>query len=280
MRKKKACLPDISWICLRNLILLLLLLLNIFPLVWVFLSSFKSNREILSYALSMPQQFGWKNYLRVLEEPGMIRAYWNSIVITVISIILNVFVCFLAAYAINRFDFKFLKVIFMGISFGLLISVNSSVLPIKLIMDRMGLANSIYGLGILYAATQIPMSVIILNGHLSGISRTIDEAARIDGANHARVAFSIIAPIARPGVVTVIILQAVSSWNEFLFALTLISDQKYKTIQLIMRNFLGVFQSNYGALFASVVLAIVPMIIVFVLFQNRVIEAFTAGSVK
>ncbi len=243
------------------------------------MSSFKTNREILSFALSIPENPSFINYLSVLQEPGMIQAFINSTVATVVSVVLNVILCYLGAYAI-RFHFHFLKVTLMLLSFGLLIPINSALLPIKMTMDGLHLSNSVIGLGILYAAVQIPMSVMILSTHVSGIDKAIDEAARIDGASNLRVAVSIIGPIAKPGIVTIVILQAVYSWNEFLFALTLISDQSKKTIQIIIRNFLGMYQSDYGALFAGVVMAIIPMVLVFVIFQNKVIEAFTAGSVK
>ena len=168
----------------------------------------------------------------------------------------------------------------MLLSFGLLIPINSALLPIKMTMDGLHLSNSVIGLGILYAAVQIPMSVMILSPHGSGIDKAIDEAARIDGASNLRVKAPVVLPIEQKGTRTIVILQAVYSWNEFLFALTLISDQSKKTIQIIIRTFLGMYQSDYGALFAGVVMAIIPMVLVFVIFQNKVIEAFTAGSVK
>lgn len=278
--KRKLTKGNIGWLCTRNLILLFFLILNIFPLIWVVVSSFKTNREILSYALSIPENPSIVNYLSVIQEPGMIQAFVNSAAATAISVVLNVMICYLAAYAISRFHFKFLKVTLLLLSFGMLIPINSALLPIKMTMDTLHLSNSVVGLGILYAAVQIPMSVMILQTHVSGIDKAIDEAARIDGASNLRVAVSIIGPIAKPGIVTIVILQAVFSWNEFLFALTLISDQSKKTIQIIIRNFLGMYQSDYGALFAGVVMAIIPMVVVFVIFQNKVIEAFTAGSVK
>ncbi len=260
-KKKKITLGHIGWLCSRNLILLFFLILNIFPLIWVVMSSFKTNREILSFALSIPENPSFINYLSVLQEPGMIQAFINSTVATVVSVVLNVILCYLGAYAISRFHFRFLKVTLMLLSFGLLIPINSALLPIKMTMDGLHLSNSVIGLGILYAAVQIPMSVMILSTHVSGIDKAIDEAARIDGASNLRVAVSIIGPIAKPGIVTIVILQAVYSWNEFLFALTLISDQSKKTIQIIIRNFLGMYQSDYGALFAGVVMAIIPMVL-------------------
>lgn len=265
---------------LRDLFLLFFLVVNLFPLVWVLISSFKTNREILDFALKLPSSFSFQNYARVFEEPGMIRSFLNSALATVCSVLFNAAACYLASYAISRYEFGFLKVLLALLSFGLLIPINSALLPIKLIMDRLHLSNSIWGLSVLYAAFQIPISVMVLQSHIKGIPRSIDEAASIDGASPLNIALRIIAPIAKPGLVTIVILQAVSSWNEFLFAMTLISDQHKKTVQLISRNFLGLFQTNYGALFASVVLAVIPMIAVFLIFQNKVIEAFTAGSVK
>ena len=256
------------------------MVVNLFPLVWVVTSSFKTNREILDYALSLPSTFSFKNYLRVFEEPNMLLSFLNSGITVVLSVALNTAVCYMAAYTINRYRFRWLTVLLTVVSFGLLIPINSALLPIKLVMDGLGLTNSVAGLSVLYAAIQIPISVMILQSHIAGIPREIDEAAAIDGASPWTISVRIVAPIAQPALVTIVILQAVYSWNDFLYAMTLISDQSRKTVQVITRNFLGLFQTNYGALFASVVLAIIPMVVLFVLFQNRVIEAFTSGSIK
>lgn len=156
-KKKKITLGHIGWLCSRNLILLFFLILNIFPLIWVVMSSFKTNREILSFALSIPENPSFINYLSVLQEPGMIQAFINSTVATVVSVVLNVILCYLGAYAISRFHFRFLKVTLMLLSFGLLIPINSALLPIKMTMDGLHLSNSVIGLGILYAAVQLSL---------------------------------------------------------------------------------------------------------------------------
>lgn len=263
-----------------GLILMFFLVVNIFPLIWVLMSSFKTNREILNHALSFPESFSFSNYIRVAHEPGIFLAFLNSGIATAISIVINVSVCYLAAYCISRFNFRFLKIVAMLLAFGLLVPINSALLPIKFICDALHMSNSVPGLGVLYAALQIPMSILILEGHISQIPRALDEAASVDGAGFFRTAVLVIAPVAKPGIITVLILQAVFSWNEFQFALTLISDQSKKTIQILTRNFIGLYQANYGALFAAVVLAMIPMVVVFLIFQNRVIEAFTSGSLK
>lgn len=278
--KGKLTLADCTFTFLRDAVLAFFLILNLFPLFWVLMSSFKTNKEILDFALALPKNPSFKNYIRVFEEPDMIRSFVNSGIATVISVSLNLAVSYMTAYTISRYKFRFLRWFMLLLSFGLLVPINSALLPIKSVMDTLHLSNSVVGLGILYAAMGIPTSTLILEGHLSGIPKVIDEAAWIDGASPFKTATAVVAPIAKTGMVSVLILQAVFSWNEFLFAMTLISDQSKKTMQIISRNFLGVFQSNYGALFASVVLAIIPMVIVFVAFQDKVIDAFTNGAVK
>ena len=273
-------MKKIAGLTVRNIILAIFLILNTFALLWIVMSSFKTNREILSFAFSLPAEFSIRNYIRVFQEPDLIRSFYNSMLVTGLSITINALVCFICAYALSRYKFKFNKILTPVIAFGLLVPINSALMPMKIVMDNLGLTNSILGLSILYAAIGIPISTLVLRSHLNGIPNTIDEAAAIDGAGPTRIAFSIILPIAKPGLVTIMILQAVYSWNEFLFALTMISDQSNKTLQLIIRNFLGLFQANYGALFASVVLATAPIIILFVIFQKKVVEAFTSGAVK
>jgi len=265
---------------IRNFILLFFLVVNLFPLIWVLISSFKTNREILDYALSLPSSFNFNNYVTAFKGSGLLRALFNSLFVTTFSIILNAFVAFIAAYSISRYKFRFLGYFMVLLAFGLLVPVNSALLPIKIVMDKLSLTNSLIGLAILYTGIGIPMSVLILRSQIIGIPKDIDESADMDGAGPWRIALSIVGPVARPGIITVMILQAVYCWNEFLFSMILISDQERKTMQVVMKNFLGLFQSDYGALFASVVIAIIPVIIFFVIFQNQVVTAFSTGSVK
>jgi raffinose/stachyose/melibiose transport system permease protein len=251
-----------------------------FPLIWTLFSSVKSSQEILMSALSLPKRLHLENYSYALKVTGMGQAYLNSIIVTTISILFNAYVSLLAAYTIARFRFRgsaFLMVLF---SIGILIPINSALLPVKMIMDYLQLSNSLIGLSILYTAIGIPISVLILRSYLLSIPVQVDEAARIDGASLWRTVWEIIMPIARPGIVTVMILQAIYCWNEFLYAIVLIASPANRTLQIAIRFFLGQFFFDYGALFAAMTLAIIPTVILFIIFQNSVVSSLSMGAVK
>lgn len=251
-----------------------------FPLVWTFLSSLKTNQTILTSALALPERLHWENYINALKVTGMARAYLNSVIVTTVSVVMNAYVALLAAYVLARFRFRTGQLLLLLFSFGILIPINSALLPIKIIMDSLRLSNSLAGLAVLYSAIGVPISVLILRSHIMGIPADIDESARIDGATSWVIVRKIIAPIARPGLITVMILQAIYCWNEFLFAMVLVSSEANRTLQIAIRFFVGRFFFDYGGLFAAMVLAILPMVLIFVLFQNSVVSALSTGAVK
>ena len=194
---------------LRWSILLFFAVMTAFPLIWTLFSSVKSSQEILTSALSLPKKLHWENYVYALKVTGIVQSYLNSIIVTTISILLNAYVSLLAAYVIARFRFRGSAFLMTLFSIGILIPINSALLPIKIIMDNLRLSNSLIGLAILYTAIGIPISVLILRSFILGIPVQVDEAARIDGASLWRTVWKIIIPMARPGIVTIMILQAI-----------------------------------------------------------------------
>ncbi|MGE5598959.1 MAG: carbohydrate ABC transporter permease [Bacteroidota bacterium] len=264
----------------RACILTFFVIVTAFPLVWTILSSFKTSQEILSSSLSLPAKLHWENYLHALQVTGITRAFINSAGMTAFSIILNACVALLAAFVMARFAFRGRQLLMFLLTMGVLIPINSALLPIKLVMDRLHLSNSLVGLAVLYTGIGLPISVLILRSYILGIPPEIDEAARVDGASFWQIVWKIVAPVARPGIVTVMILQAIYAWNEFLFAMVLISSETNRTLQIAIRFFLGQFFFDYGGLFAAMVLAILPTVILFVIFQNSVVSSLSAGAVK
>ena len=250
------------------------------PFLWTIFSSFKTSQGIFTSALALPDRLHWENYAHALTITNMPTAYLNSIIVTVFSVVLNASAALLAAYALARFHFRGRQLILFLLYLGVLVPINSAVLPIKVIMDRLHLTGSLPGLIILYAAIGIPISVLLLRAHIQGIPNEIDESARVDGASFWGVLGKIIGPIARPGLVTIAILQMIYSWNEFLFAIILINAESKRTLQIAIRFFLGRFSFDYGGLFAAMVLAIAPTVIIFIIFQNTVVSALSAGAVK
>ncbi len=264
----------------RACVLTFFVIVTAFPLVWTILSSFKTSQEILSSSLTLPTRLHWENYAHALQVTGITRAFINSSGVTALAIILNACVALLAAFVMARFQFRGRQSLMFLLTMGVLIPINSALLPIKLVMDRLHMSNTLIGLAVLYTGIGIPISVLILRSYILGIPPEIDEAARMDGAGFWQIVWRIIAPIARPGIVTVMTIQAIYTWNEFLFAVVLISSEANRTLQIAIRFFLGRFFFDYGGLFAAMVLAILPTVILFVLCQKSVVSSLSAGAVK
>jgi len=254
--------------------------ITFFPLLWIVISSFKTNSSILSSAISWPDSLHWENYSNALEVTGLPRAFINSLLVSAGSMVLVLLLAFPAAYSASRFRNKFVKVSYDVISLGILVPMVATLLPIKIIMIKLHLTDSLVGLTILYAAIGLPFIVVVLRSFLLSIPIELDESAIMDGAGRYRIVFSIILPVSQNGIFTVLIWQFINSWNEFIFALLLISEESKRTVQIAIQSFVGRFFFDYGGLFASMVLIIIPPIIVFVIFQEKVIAGLTSGAVK
>jgi len=261
-------------------ILVFFVVIGFSPVLWVLISSFKTNQTILDSALSLPTALHWENYISAIQVTGLPRHFFNSIVVSTSAVILNVIIALLAAYVLARFEFMLNIPLTIMFYLGFLIPINSAVVPIKFIMLKLGLNNSLIGLIILYVALGLPVSILILKNFLSSIPVQLEEAARIDGAGYWEIFFKIIFPLSRSGLATVMILQFLFCWNEFLFATLLINTETKRTLQMAINFFIGKFSFDYGGLFAAMTVSIVPSIIVFIFFQEKVISGLTAGAIK
>jgi len=261
-------------------ILLFFTVVCLFPALWILISSFKTNQTILASALSLPTSLHWENYVSAMQVTGLPRAFLNSIIVSILAVVLNAIIALLAAYALARFRFRLNTALTIMFYLGILVPINSAVVPIKFIMLNLMLDNSLIGLIVLYAALGLPVSILILKSFLLSIPVQLEEAARIDGAGYWKIFFTVIFPLSQSGLITVMILQFIFCWNEFLFATLLISTETKRTLQIAIKFFIGKFFFDYGGLFAAMVISITPAIIVFMLFQKKVISGLTAGAIK
>jgi raffinose/stachyose/melibiose transport system permease protein len=265
---------------IQYLIIAVFLVVAVFPLVWVALSAFRTNSEILSTAIALPKTINFNNFQKAFEGGHLFIAFKNSLIVTFFSIVLNAFLAFFVAYALNRFDFKLNSLITVFITLGILIPINAAMMPISVIMNRLHLNNSLVGLILLYTAFGLPISSLILKSFINSIPVELDKAAMVDGATHYQILAKVIFPLCPAGFSIVAIQQFILSWNEFLFAMILISSEGNRTLQLAISYFVGKYFSNYGAMFAAILFAIIPAIVVFALLQEKVIKGLTAGALK
>jgi raffinose/stachyose/melibiose transport system permease protein len=265
---------------LSAIFMLVIVLVSIGPFIWVLLASVKTNREILTFSLKFTNGFYWRNYLNAFRIAPIARYFKNSIFITASGVLLNLVTMSMAAYVLARFNFRGRNLIRNTFATGLLIPGAALLLPLYISISRVGLYNTTWGLIIVYTAFGIPTSLFIISSYYLTIPKEMEESAYIDGAGFFKTFLIIILPLARPAFATAGILQFLFSWNEFQFGLTLTTSHDARTLPVALYYFKSAFASDYGAMFAAVVLVSLPSIIVYSLLQEQVVSGLAAGSVK
>lgn len=265
---------------LKYLFVLTILVLSVGPFIWVFLSSFKSNAEILNYSLGWPKSLGISNYINAFKIAPLTRFYLNSVIVGIFGTLLNLIILGMSAYVIARFEFKGKKILVGIFSLSLLIPGAAMLQPLYLTVNALGLYDKLIGLIIVYAGFGLPASLYIISSYFQTIPKEMEESASLDGASFIRTFVSIILPIAKPGFGTAAVLQFLLCWNEFQFAITLTTGNKSRTLPLALYYFKSQFASDYGVMFAATVIVIIPSIIVYILLQKQVVSGLAAGAVK
>ena len=254
---------------------------TLLPLVWLVISSLKTNYEFLAKsAFSLPEVWQFKNYVNALTVAGLGRMMINSVVIAIAATLLNAIVASMAGYCVSRFRFRGRDKLFLLFTIGILIPLNALMVPYFLIINKLGLYNTYAGIVLLYTAIGIPMSMVIIRGLMDSIPFEIEEAAYIDGCGFFGRFFHVILPLSRTGIVTAATFEFLTCWNEFVFANLLISSDKLRTIQVGIRYFTNQFSTDYVSMYAAIVISIVPSIIGYVIFQEQIISGMTSGAVK
>jgi len=252
----------------------------VFPFLWLVLASMKTNAELLNNPFALPEVFQFKNYSNAIQEAGLGRLIINSLVISTSATFLNILFSSMCAFAIARHTFWGNNVLFLMITAGILVPLNALIIPYFAIINFLNLYDTRIGLIIVYCAVGLPVSTFILTEFFKSIPKEIEEASYLDGCNFAARYFKIMLPLALPGLATAGTFQFILCWNEFIYAMLLTSSTDIRTIQFGISYFTNQFFSDYVGMFAAVVISIIPSITVFILFQEKVINGLTAGSVK
>ncbi len=255
-------------------------LVALFPIIWVIMSSFKTNAEILSNGIGLPSSLSPDGYISALTISPILKYFGNSVIITVITTVLNVLFLAMAAYVFARARFRGKNLLYFILSLSLVVPTTALLQPVYSVVNTMGLYDTKMGLILVYTAINMPMSLLILRGTFQSIPRALEEAAYLDGAGFLRTFFQIVMPCAKGGLTSAAVLTFLNSWNEFTFALMLTNGQDARTLPLSLSYFTAQFSFNYTAMFAAVTIAVIPSIIVFAVFQEQVVSSLTAGSVK
>lgn len=250
------------------------------PSAVVVFGSFKSDGEVFDKPLSLPSSWALTNYNRLLEETEVVSAFRNSVIVTLSSVLITLFLASLAAYGISRMFKVTGTVLFALFGLGLAIPAQVNIVPIYVLWDQLGLANTLHGLVIVNVVSTLPISVFILTSFFRELPKELFEVASIDGANHFRTLRSIALPLARPALGATSIFLFVINWNDLLYPLLLITRSDLKTLPLTLFAFRGEYFTSFSMIFTGLMVASLPMIIMYLLMQKSFIAGLTSGAVK
>lgn len=266
-----------------NVLAFIVTLIVLLPFLWMILLSFKTNNEILNNPFSLTEMFHFENYMRALSTLDMGLLYKNTFIIAAITIVIEIVITFMSSYALARMVFRSKKLknsIYGLLLVGLAIPAFILLFPVYRLTIFFGLMNTYASLIIPYIATSVSFNTLLFTGFLRGFPREVEEAAVIDGSSLFTLCRSIVIPIIMPVIATIFIFNMLYIWNEFPFAVTLISDESMMTISLGISQFKGRFNIDYGGIISASTLLIIPQLVFFAIFQRFIIEGMTAGAVK
>lgn len=270
---------------LNNLLRLLMVvssLVVVLPILWAIITSFKTNTEFLESPWTLPASLQWSNYANAFSKANMGDYFLNSIFVTVLSMAVLFILVIPASYALSRYRFTGSKVINLGIMAGLFVSANYIVVPLFLLLKDLGGLDSLIVLSIVYAATNLPFNIYLLSGFMKGIAPDYEDAARIDGCGYCATLFRIMVPMCKPGIVTIAMFGFMSFWNEYMLAMTLISSPEKRTLSVGLQNLMQVqkYATDWGAMFAGLVIVMLPTMIFYVLVQKKLTAGISLGGLK
>ncbi|MGX7447348.1 MULTISPECIES: carbohydrate ABC transporter permease [Dolosigranulum] len=265
----------------------------IIPVGWVFMASIKQASEFYGSPWVMPETVYIQNFIDAFVDANMGQYFMNSVIVTAIAMAILLVVALPAAYVLARFDFKGVGFIKTFIRAGLFVNISFIVVPIFLMLlgwdsavrDLMGgsfFVNNRFMLALIYAATALPFTIFLLSSYFETLPSDFEEAAYIDGAGYFKTMVTVMIPMAKPSIITVILFQFLAFWNEYILALTLLPNNQYKTLPVGLINLMAAERAaaNYGRLYAGMVIVMLPTLILYILVQKRLTQGMTAGGVK
>ena len=277
-----------------SIVLITLAVVILVPVAWVFMASIKENAEFYANPWNLPKGFYFQNFIEAWQTAKMGEYMLNSVIVTALALGLMLVVALPAAYCLARFKFfgqKFMSTAFMA---GLFINVNYIVVPIFLML-RDGdmwlkktfgspfLLNNLFVLAVVYAATALPFTIYLLSSYFATLAHDYEEAAYIDGAGYFRTMIQVIFPMAKPSIITVILFNFLSFWNEYIISMTLMTSlDGSKTLPVGLLNLMQAQQSaaNYGPMYAGLVLVMLPTLILYCCVQKNLTKGMTVGGLK
>lgn len=262
------------------LFLVLLAVVNIAPLVWMVVVSLKTNAEVFASPFAPPEVLQLGNYIFAWTNGKLGAAMLNSVLVCGVTLLLSLSLGSMTAFAIARMKWRLSGAAMTYIMLGMMVPVHCVLIPLFVRFSKMGLTNSLWGLVLPYTTFSLSMTVFLLTGFFMAMPRELFEAACIDGCGVYRLFFRIGVPMARTGFFVSGLMTFVGNWNELLLGMVFISDPNKKTLPVTLTYFVGPYATNYVQMFAAIVIAILPTVLVYCMFSNQIVEGLTQGALK
>ncbi|MEU9362808.1 carbohydrate ABC transporter permease [Streptomyces sp. NPDC047973] len=263
-------------------VLIIWAVLVVMPLLWAVMASFKSDDSILSTPWALPDKLHFENWSRAWNQAHMSDYFLNTILVVGGSLIGTLLLGSMAAYVLARFDFpgnRFVYFLFVG---GMSFPIILALVPLFFVMNNMGLLNSVHGLILVYIAYSLPFTVFFLTSFFRTLPTSIAEAAMLDGASHTRTFFQVMLPMAKPGLISVGIFNFLGQWNQYMLPTVLNTDPDGKVLSqgLVELATSQGYKGDWSGLFAGLVMAMLPVLLAYIVFQRQVVAGLTAGALK
>ncbi|RDY71587.1 carbohydrate ABC transporter permease [Halobacillus trueperi] len=254
----------------------------LYPIFWMVLGAFKSNAEIYANPWGLPESFSFSNFVNAWSNYNIDTSVFNSFIVTGLGATLTLAMAIPTSYALERMRFRGNRLLFTLYISAMMIPMVLGWIPLFFLLMQLNLLDNIFGLSIVYAVSQLPFSIFVLTSFMATIPKSLEEAAAIDGMSPYGILWKIITPLSTTGIITVTIMNMIQFWNEYFMALIFLQTEENYTLALAIDYISNETQytNAWGTLFASLVIAIVPVIVLYAIFQRRIVKGMTEGAIK
>ena len=262
-------------------VILIFLIIQVYPVIWLFMASVKPTVELSTSPFALPKTVTFENFAKVLADRKIGLYMWNSLKVTGISLLLIVFLGATAGYALSKFKIRFKKKIYVFFTFGIMVPVQITLIPLFIFYSKMGILNTSFSLILPQVGFALPLSVMMFVSFYDFVPNELIEAAIVDGCDPGKIFIKIVFPLARNTVITIASMYSILIWNDFIFANTFISDSNAKTVAMGLKDYVGAFGNvDWGSTFAAIVISTLPPLIIYFAFNKWVTAGMTMGATK
>jgi raffinose/stachyose/melibiose transport system permease protein len=274
--------PGIIYKIIAYIVMLAFTVLAVYPILWLFIQSFKTNQDYLRNSkLALPTIWTVANYDFVWNIQKFATFFQNSVIYSVVTVVFVVVLANMAGFAFGKLNYKATKFLYGMFIVGMLLTIQSILIPLFIMVNTIGIYNTRIGVLIPYIGLGLPMALYLCTDYIKkGIPDELVESGRIDGASFFRIFWSIVMPMCTPVSVTLAIITFTGTWNEFVLMSILTSSDTYKSIPAAVGRYAGALGSDFGKLFTALSIALIPIVVFYLIFRNQITKGVAAGAVK